>query len=97
TQGASTGEVEVGGQHAHHLARNVAEADRCADRAGIAMKQVLPQQVTQNRNVVVALNTILRDKRPALQCVHLENLKEIRNGGNRAGEARMYGANGESD
>src|SRR3989440_7687129 len=49
------------------LARNVAEADRCADSAGIAMKQVLPQRVSQNRNVVMALDTILRYKRPALQ------------------------------
>jgi len=77
--------VEVAGQHAHHLARNVAEADRCANRAGIAMKQVLPQRVSQNRNVVMALDTILRYKRPALQRVHLENLKEIRNADNRAG------------
>jgi len=40
----------------------------------------------------MALDTILRYKRPALQRVHLENLKEIRNGDNRAGEARMFRA-----
>jgi hypothetical protein len=36
------GKWKLAGKEAHHLARNIAEADGAADHAGIAMKEVLP-------------------------------------------------------
>ena len=46
------GKWKLAGKEAHHLARNIAEADGAADHAGIAMKEVLPSgRVGEERSI----------------------------------------------
>src|SRR5215469_6189754 len=83
--------MEACWQHAHDLPRNIAEPDSGANRARITMEQVLPQRISQNRDVLVALDAVLGNKCTAQKRMYPENVEEIRSGNNRAGEARMFG------
>ena len=80
-QHGSAGEVEVGGQHADHLARNIAEADAGADHAR-DRRETGPAIAGNVRTATLSWpwTPSSRDKRAAQQRMHLKDVEEIRNG-----------------
>ena len=89
-------EVEVGGQDADDFAGCVGEADGLADHVRVAEEGGLPEGVGENGDLIVALHGIVGEKRAAEQGRHLEDLEQVRQGGDGADELGMRGAEGQA-